>query len=421
VETFANAANSILIVRLLPVIIGFATLLVVGTIEEKITGKKENNISIYIMIGIIPFYNTIGQVRGYGLSLLLVCVVFYYGYSFYQNPKKLKGFLTALFTALLLYTIPSNLYAVLSALVILGVIFLRQWYKYHFLIAVKFNAIKLIGWLLLGIGMAVLLYLPMGSQVVNNEYVKAKGFFRWEIWGEAKQIFQFIFMPFYIIPILVGLDLIVASIKKADVRLITALAVFVTLPFVFSFIRGGQPFDRTFLWIVPFVALITALASNIAYKKWLIKPMYGNEYTFKILVFLVVIYSVGSAQSNIKEKLHSGLEKGVKYQNIYYNYYLGRYNPHQNLGLLKENYYQEGTQVFLHEVDKRAMPAYLSVHDLKWQPYKDTIPKIDEYYIVTAFEQQAIKEYKQVDSAFTFKRLNKERDFVNIIQAKRTK
>ena len=65
------------------------------------------------------------------------------------------------------------------------------------------------------------------------------------------------------------------------------------------------------------------------------------------------------------------------------------------------------------------MHGYLPVHNIKWQPFKDTIPYLNKYYIVTAFENKAIKEYKQYDTAFEFRRINKKLDFVNIIEARR--
>lgn len=419
INTFTEAANTILVVRLLPLLIALITLLTVKKIEKKITTNSGGVLSIVFLVSIIPFLNTVAQVRGYGLSMLLSTVVFYFGYLFYENPSKGKGAFVALFTALLLYTIPSNLYAVLSALVVLGSIFLYQCYKYHFLIALRFNAIKLIGWLILGVGGGVLLYLPVGDQVINNEYVQSEGLFRWKIWDEAVQIFRYMFMPFYIIPVLIIVGLWVAYRKKVDLRLIAALAAIVILPFVFSFIRGGTPFDRTFLWVCPFIAIIGVVSWDNLSRNNFFKGVLNHEPYLKMLVAITVIFSTAYAWGVTKNTLKYGLEKGTKYQNIYYNYYQSNFSPHKNLGLLKEEYYQEGTQVFLHEVDKRVMPAYLSIHNLKWQPFKDTIPYLSKYYIITAFENKAIDEYRQYDTTFEFKRINKELDFVNIIEAKR--
>lgn len=421
IETFTQAANNITIVRALPLMFSVGTLMMVDTIEEKITKKKKSRLALIVLLGIIPFYNTLAQVRGYGLSMLLSSVIFYYGYQFYENPSKGKGALVALFTALLLYTIPSNLYAVLSALVVLGSIFLYQCNKYHFLIALRFNAIRLIAWLLLGVGLGVLLYLPVGDQVVNNEYVQSEGLFRWAIWSEMVQVFGYIFMPHYIIPILIVVGLAVANRKKVDLKLVAALAAIVILPFIFSFIRGGNPFDRTFLWICPFIAIIASILGSIIYHKWLKNTIVGYGDTYGKLIATAMVIGIGVANIDIEGKLNNGLKAAVKHQNIYYNYYQSNFNPHANLKLLKEEHYQEGTQVFLHEVDKQAMHGYLPVHNIKWQPFKDTIPYLNKYYIVTAFENKAIKEYKQYDTAFEFRRINKKLDFVNIIEAVRKK
>ena len=414
INTFAQAANNVFIVRLLPLMFAASTLMMLLNIEAKITKQRVIGLSVFLL-AVIPFYNTIGQVRGYGLSMLLCSVLLYFSYLFYHRPTKVKGALIVLFTALFLYTVPSNLYAVLSALVVLGFIFISQSYKYHVRIAIRFNAAKLMGCLLLGIALGVLLYLPVARQVVNNEYVKSEGLFRGEIWGEAGQIFTYIFKPYYVLLLLIVLGLIVALVKKADLRVIGVLALLIVLPFVFSFIQGGKPFDRTFLWISPLVVLLAALFGEILYNYWIKNTVLSNAMWGLILIALM--FSFDDARKDIDAQLTKGLIEGVRHQNIYYNYYLAHYHPQQRLGDFKQKYYTDSIPVFLHEVDKYAMHGYLPIHGINWEPNTDKIAAVDRYFIITAFEDSAIADFKQYDTTFEFYRISGDIDFVNIIEA----
>lgn len=416
IESFAQAAGSVFVVRLLPILFALLTIGILQRVETEITKQRGIGLSVFLF-AVVPFYNTIGQVRGYGLSMLLGSLLLYWAYTFYNKPTKTKGGLIVLFTALFLYTIPSNLYAILSALVVLGVIFIVQWFKYHLRIALRFNAAKLIGCFLLGIGLGVLLYLPVAKQVVNNEYVKSEGAFRWAIWGEAKQVFTYLFMPYYVLPVLMVLGLIVAVTKKADLRMMGILTALLVLPFVFSFIQGGKSFDRTFLWLCPILVLQAALFGNLLYAYWIKNTVLCNAIAGLILIAL--IFSFNEAKNDIDTQLTKGLKEGVKHQNIYYNYYLMHYHPQQKLGDFKREYYTDGALVYLHEVDKYAMHGYLPANGIQWEPYTDKIAGVNTYYIITAFSQKAINDFLQYDNAFTFETVSGGADFVNIIKATR--
>ncbi len=415
IETFAQAANTVFIVRSLSLIFAAITMLFVyktGSLLDKLTGL----IALLALLSTIPFYNFAVQIRGYGLSIMLCSMLLFYALRFYNEPIKKWGIAVTILTALLLYTIPSNIYTVLSALVVLGVIFLRQCNNYHFRIALRFNAIKLMGCLLLGIGFGVVLFLPVGSQVVNNEYVKSEGLFRWGIWGEAATFYYYMFFnKGWMLPLI--LPSIFLFVKDEKVKSWTLVfAALLILPFIISFVRGGTPFNRTFLWVIPIFSV--ALGQLIA-PVFEIKILRKYKQILVVAIVLLVSMNTTFQISTIFNKTKFNLSDEVKSQNIYYNYYLGNYHPNRNLRNFKEQYYQKGTQVFLHEVDKYAMHGYLPIHNIKWQPYTGTIPTLNKYYIITAFEKQAIETFKQYDTTFEFRNISGKKDFVTIIEAKK--
>ena len=69
------------------------------------------------------------------------------------------------------------------------------------------------------------------------------------------------------------------------------------------------------------------------------------------------------------------------------------------------------------EVDKYAMHGYLPIHGINWEPNTDKIAAVDRYFIITAFEDSAIADFKQYDTTFEFYRISGDIDFVNIIEA----
>lgn len=420
IDTFAQAADNVFIVRALPLLFCLLTMLYVYKTGKRFFNAATGLLSLIILLTSIPYYNFALQVRGYGLSIMFCSMLLYYGLWFYNNPSKGRGLAIAILTALLLYTIPSNLYAVLSAMAVLGIVFIDQCRKYDIRIAIKFNAAKLIGWFIVGIGLGVLLYLPVGKQVVNNEYVQSEGLFRWEIFKEADIFYRRLYEWEVWIFVLLALGLWgLRKDKKAKVWLLVFAAILL-LPFFISFVQGGKPFDRTFLWVLPVFALAIGL---VIAKGFTIELRPIASKLLKILVSLLILFQITLVVvvRLYLEKLHAYelLGQEVKVQNIRFNYYLNYYHPHKQLGEFKESYYSDSTPVYLHEVDKYAMHGYLPVHEIKWEPYTDKIPSLNKYYIITAFKGKAIEEFKQYDSAFAFRKVSDGIDFVNILEASR--
>lgn len=420
INTFAQAANAVFIVRLLPLFFTLTTVLFVYLTGKKYFNKGTAFISIIILLTTIPFFNFAAQVRGYGLSMMLCSMLLYYGLWFYSTPKVKYGLTVALLTALLLYTIPSNLYAILSTILVLSFIVLDQWKKYDIRLAVKFNAARLIQWLMAGIGLGVGLYLPVGEQVVNNEYVKSEGLFRWEMWNDAVLFYKLLYNWEIWIAILLAVGVVLAVCQKKTRNNLLPFIGLLFFPFFIAFVQGANPFDRTFLWVIPVFALTlgSIVASIFTIKN---KPILS--VTVKIIASILLVLQITSVwlYEIYTSKLYAYyfFDKEIKTQTIKHNYYLAFYHPHQRLGDFKQKYYADSIPVFLHEVDKYAMHGYLPIHDINWEPNTDKIAAVDRYFIITAFEDRAIADFKQYDTAFEFYRISGDIDFVNIIEATR--
>lgn len=420
ISSFAQAAENVWIVRLLPTIISAITVVAVYFTGKKIGGKYTGLLSAVSFMCILPFYNYGVQVRGYGLSMLLVALLANTVVSQYNTHKKIWTVLTALLIALFLYTIPSNLYPVLGLLAITGFCLVNISSKRGIKAAVSSPHLTVFIAATAGILLAITAYLPVMKQVLSNDYVKSQGLFRFGIFSDALHIFASILRPWYIIltGIIAGIVFSISKKKKQN-TVITGISWVILLPFIISFIRGDAPFDRTFLWICPLLALVGGY-----YYNFIIETLIKNDFKKRIGLALFILFTVCGAVfglEEIQEKLFTDVKNEVRDYSMYYNNIHSPVHTYQNLQLLKNKGYTDSTPVYLHEVDKYAMHGYLPALGINWEPYTDKIKSTNTYFIITAFPTKAKEEYLQYDSAFTFTQLNREVDFVSIIKAERIK
>lgn len=417
IHTFAEAVQSIWIVRLLPALFSAGALFAVAATVNRVTKQQWGMMGMIALMCMLPFYNYATQVRGYGLSILLITLIANRLVAYYQARKTLWGVLAGFFTALFIYTIPSNLYPVIAFLAVAGTMCLwiagSQGFK-QAIGSVHAKALLLVG---SGVVLAIVLYLPVLKQVISNDYVKSAGMFRAEIWSEALKVLKYLLKPYYIALILILWGLWFAITTKADFRIIVVLVVVILLPFVFSYVRGDKPFDRVFLWISPLLAISTGVLYTYLYEGFIKRSMIATSFHF--VVTLGFIWGLQDAKKNSQLRLADDLKNEVNRCDIYYNNLLTTYHTNQNLGWFKQNYYTDNAAVYLHEVDKYAMHGYLPLHAIQWEPDPQKIKSADRYFIITLAPVKAQNYYLQFDSNYSFKRLNPDLDYVNIVEAKR--
>lgn len=417
IHTFAEAVQSIWVVRLLPALFSAGALYAVAATVNRATKQQWGMMGMIALMCMLPFYNYATQVRGYGLSMLLIALIANRLVAYYQTRKAKWGVWASVFTGLFIYTIPSNLYPVIAFLAVAGAMCLWTLAKEGFKQAVNSVHAKAALFVGSGIVVAIVLYLPVFKQVISNDYVKSAGMFRVEIWSEALQILKYLHKPYFISLIIIVWGLWFAVAKKADMRIVVALAAVIILPFVFSYIRSDKPFDRVFLWICPLLAIIVGVLYTHLHEGFIKRSMMATSFHF--VVTLGFIWGLQDAKGRSQLRLADDLKNEVNRCDIYYNNLLTTYHTNQNLGWFKQNYYTDSAVVYLHEVDKYAMHGYLPLHAIQWEPDPQKIKSVDRYFIITFAPTKAQNYYLQFDSNYTFKRLNPDLDYVNIVEAVR--
>ena len=104
-------------IRIFMVVYTLITIFYIYRIAKAESGSSAAVLAVIVLISTIPYYNMVLQVRGYSLSTMLFCMLLYYLGSFERSAGVKDGFLVILLAALMLYTIPSNLYFLLSMMV----------------------------------------------------------------------------------------------------------------------------------------------------------------------------------------------------------------------------------------------------------------------------------------------------------------
>jgi hypothetical protein len=250
---------------------GLAAVIVSAYFAYRFIGKWASLITIIVWTTSIAFLNFAAQVRGYAPSLFFVSVLLLAIWQYRQQKKPGTGVVILLFSAFLLYTIPSNLYLLAGLMIYFGLSGLIDLLRQHKLTArqwlgafITHPAISISALIGFGCLLAVLCYLPILNKVLDNKYVEVIGLFRgtafslslWEI------VSAFISERWIIFGLaLAGLliALLVSKGKESRLKLAVFLALSIFLSFLVSFIRGDDPPPRTFLFAMPAFFLLTTI------------------------------------------------------------------------------------------------------------------------------------------------------------------
>jgi hypothetical protein len=425
IRDLSTLMNSPYKIRLLHFLYTSVAIGFVYSIGIKFFNRQIAIFSLVIFVTSIPLYNFALQIRGYVLSVMFVSMLIYLIFEYENNPtwSKLSGI--GIIVALLLYSIPLNIYPVLA----FGIIYLiKLWQKrtkkiLYLVIAIVSGGIT-----------AIFFYIPIWETVVNNRFTRSQGLFHLRILLEIfpKVIYYFISARYLIIVIiLIGIILNYKEIKFQKEKFGSLmenskiLGVVFMLPFIFSYIRGDRAWDRIFINLLPVfsIGLGTLLYFALLHKKLKNKMVY---ITLGIIIYSYVTFAVQLGKINSKKDI---LE-GKKTQNLYYYYYLSDYQPRKLLQhFLKSE--KQNKPVILYECDKNAMPAYLNKFKVGYHPFykyeeekrpyalKDFLEKENEVYVITIFPVKFEKMLRLYFTEFEYIRLNEKLQFDNIYLVKR--
>ena len=372
--------------RALPLIFSFVSVYFTYKIGRDFYGRAIGLLAVVLLMSSFPFYNFSLQIRGYGLSIMF-SVVLVYNLLSYLNKSALKNLLfTALSAACLFYTLPSNLYFLLSVLIILGLKAVVGKRQGESLLG---NAYSYLGYaILLGMCIALLCYLPVIEDVFFNEYVV-----RGALLDLSSLKFNVLHLGqglvykrwFIVLLSIIGFLLSFRSLPKWDTGLLLCLSA-ILAPLFFLWINGQNAPPRILVFVLPFVSLLMAVFIVYGFKRWILND---GEIVWAPLtaVFLLALATLGyQLWDQDKRMLSDILKVDGRSQGMYYQYYSARYWPLKDMRSFSRVYETEPLPVILLGCEGWGIPNYFKKFDISYlesTALDSLLLHSDDFYVIT--------------------------------------
>ncbi|MAZ73963.1 MAG: hypothetical protein CMC70_12540 [Flavobacteriaceae bacterium] len=400
----------------------FVVSLLCGLYTIKILKKFFHITNAYIALAVlfttVPFMNFSLQLRGYCLSMLLLVMLVYYGWSFKQNNRKRTMVLLAILSTLLLYTIPSNLYVLVAfcgAIAVSGFFALKE--KDHLVFK---NCSKIIGAVIIGVIFAVILYLPIWEELVYNKFSNrsASGYFlSFKIL--LLSLPQFLAKRYALLLLFVPGLFVVFKMKNNKMKQhYVALLVLFMSAFIVSFVHQKSPYARVFIPLAPVFVLLLVIPIINLLKKLPEKISLGLQIAVCLYCTGVFIFEVKTNDVVIAQNL---INKNYVSQNLYENYYLAQFfRQDEVITQLSSNYRGEPIVMF-QQRDIPSTSLYLKKHQLSAKKIeglhtlKLLLKEEDEVFILTSHKKNLLKELRAFPK-IKIETISKDETFTTVIK-----
>lgn len=372
-------------------------------------GRPIGLLAIILLTTTIPYFNFSLQIRGYGLSMLLLVMLIYYGLVFLETNKRKYLVWTTLLACLFPYTILSNLYPLGGLLFFLGLYFLitvfitpKKWNnkgKPFFLL------LSVIAGTILSIG----LYLPVLDDIFSISYIKSGVLFDIsKLEFLIPRIVEGVISNrwFLMVPFVIGLLFNFKSFKSKGKYFF--LFIFTCLiPLALIYFRGDTTPIRTLSVLVPLFCIMIAAVVMAGWRIWKKSPKY--DLIFMLLVLIYSLFIFKSELNRISEKLLDDIIVGRRSKDLYFQYHSARYQPMSDIKGFLSNNYNPALPLIKIECQDHGISNYLEKFGLDFY-YADSMEILqvnyDSFYIVTNYTNDLRHIYdaktKVLDSNLTF-------------------
>jgi len=365
------------VIRLVSLLYSLLSLFVMYLTGRKFFNRSTAYISVILLLTSIPFLNYATQVRGYGLSMLCFTAILYYVMSCETSFKISRLFIIVVLTALLIYTIPSNLFFVVSLIVFYMIRFMIEFLRKlpsKEKVSKPFSNLWIGGTLFLGIGLSLIFYIPVFNNVFFNEYVTGS-VSRINLNGIGNILNSFISYQWTMLILFVlGISLLLTHKRQEKIKtdwFIMFLFLFI-FPFIMYAVKGNSTFDRIFIVLIPvFTILISAGIVFIIQKVDVLRKF---SILWLILIMIISNISYVYGMNRVKNRLMHDITGNGRSQENLFNYYQWYFHPNHEVRQLSKIYKPGESVVIVAGGEPHDLPEYLQKYKI---PYYEGLNDLD--------------------------------------------
>lgn len=357
------------LLRWLQWLIALGTCAYVALTGWRFFSRLAGALSLAFLVTCLPFLNFSMQLRGYSLAMLFAAALLYHTWAAEERGSLKHLVLVSVAAFGILYSLPSNLYFVVAVGVLVA--WRAVWPPSEpgeSGTTRRRRELMVVGALITGVALALLAYVPVATDLLNNRFVQASPADRMFVpFHRLPEVaINLIAFRYLLLPICAAGFILAAS--KRDGRPSGAekepfLIGLLFLPFLFSFLRNGEPFQRTFLFIVPGLSVALGAGTD-----WLLITV-RRQSIRALLAAAVALYAFGTlgfAYAQVQDRLADALDTGVKEQDLLANYYQFRgFQPSRVASeLARVEGERPGSILLVDELDPNSLGYYLLDEDL---------------------------------------------------------
>ena len=411
------------ILRILPLIYGLIALIYTYMIARRYFSRTLALITLILLITNIPYYNFALQLRGYGLSTMLLTIVIYHTLACIQSIKIKDLFIISSSVTLLNYTIPSNFYFATSLFLFLFfyLLFLCRGSKEYVKDFIHSSTLKVLVAIALGFVASFILYSLTKESVFSSQYVSnpdlsitSQMFFYWSYLFPSKYSFAWIIVLLGIIGVLYKL------VKKKKLGLpVYLFGMLFFGPLLLIIFRGDEAPLRVFIPMIPFAMTILAIGIHFILTEYFEK-LFKKEASLIVFVFMLGFGVFIGENYRINKQLLRDIESGGRSQNIYEQYYTAHYNPKNEMEKFSIIYRSNPLPVFVIGCEPHGITEYLNKYQIDYSRFEFQNANVDSLlynntrlYIISNHPNKFQKK------GFNTKRLNAALNYHNILLLER--
>lgn len=348
------------ILRSLPLLFMLLNMWFLAKVVTIIKGPRLAFLTLLSLLSFIPYQNFALQLRGYGLSVLGVSLIFYGLVLFLKYRNKPSLLWMSLGTFICLYTLPSNIYYLIS---IAFFILLFHW-LYRRILSKK-EVVKLGMAFFIGLLLAMVFYIPIFNDVFFNEYVVPGAPFNLNsLVFNLKHFYASYHYGNGALFLLSLSGFAVELLKRKKLTWYTGFSLMlIFFPLLINYIRGDHAPPRVFLPSVLFTSFLMALGLEYFLD---ISKRLKYQRIAEVLVLILLLGLSTLQRDRYQKEIKGFLVAGQRLQGLLYQYYSDSYDPLKSVKELKSNYDQSPQPVLVLGCEPHGIKHYLRAFDIPY-------------------------------------------------------